>query len=81
MIIRHKTASKLCKVMNTMSTEEEVIMMSSFGVLIDFIYYHSESTSSSFFSFLFKMLFISLFMKLTHIQVFKRIERMHETRI
>ncbi len=35
---------------------------------------------SLFFSFLFKMLFISLFfMKLTHIQVF--IKRMHEARI
>ncbi len=39
--------------------------------------YHSESIQS--FSFLFKMLFISLFMKLTHIQVFNK--RMHEARI
>ncbi len=43
--------------------------------------YHSESNSEfHIFSFLFKMLFIYfLFMKLTHIQVFKK--RMHEARI
>ncbi len=43
--------------------------------------YHSESNSYSFFSFLFKMLYISLFlfMKLTHIQVFKK--RMNEAGI
>ncbi len=42
--------------------------------------YLSESNSYSLFSFLFKMLFLYfLFMKLTHIQVFKK--RMHEARI
>ncbi len=39
--------------------------------------YHSDNYQS--FSFLFKMLFISLFIKLTHIQVFNK--RMHEARI
>ncbi len=66
-----------------MSTNEEVIMtVKLWGV--DRLHlcfdYHSESNSLSFFSFLFKMLFISLFlMKLTHFQVFKK--RMHEARI
>ncbi len=44
--------------------------------------YHFESNSLSFFSFLYKMLFILfiyLFMKLTHIQVFKK--RTYEARI
>ncbi len=52
-----------------MLTNEDVIWLSSFGALIDYL---SES-NSVFFSFLFKMLFLYfLFMKLTQIKVFKK---------
>ncbi len=59
-----------------MSTNEEVMMtVKLWGV--DRLHlrfdYHSESNSYSFFSFLFKMLFISLFFIYeTYIQVFKK---------
>ncbi len=56
--------------------------MSSFGVFIDSIYILSiilNPIHSLFSAFYLKMSFIFLFMKLTHIQVFKK--RMHEARI
>ncbi len=60
---------------NKMLTNEEVIMtVKLWGVdrLHLCLDYYSEPNSYSFLAFLFKMLFIYLFMKLTHIQVFKK---------